>query len=122
MQETPIHSTTCQDRLGNFRRLPDSLLQCPTVSHSVENCLGISYMCPHGLRTIADCLGVSCRYLDGVRDCLTQSGSLLQVPGRSWHRRRLSGILLLVPRRYIVWHRVCVSWQSVILLQVPRRS
>ncbi|KAH3856928.1 hypothetical protein DPMN_099523 [Dreissena polymorpha] len=25
MQETPIHSTTCQYRLGNFRRLPDSL-------------------------------------------------------------------------------------------------
>ncbi|KAH3703685.1 hypothetical protein DPMN_078727 [Dreissena polymorpha] len=56
MLEATIHSTTCQNRLGNFRTLPDSLYQCPTVSHSVENSLGISCRCPDGLCTVADCL------------------------------------------------------------------
>ncbi|KAH3852158.1 hypothetical protein DPMN_094657 [Dreissena polymorpha] len=61
-------------------------------------------------------------------------GSLMQVPGRSWHRRRLSGILLLVPRRScILSGTVCESPAgtqtsfkrhrlSGSLLPVPRRS
>ncbi|KAH3737244.1 hypothetical protein DPMN_043826 [Dreissena polymorpha] len=134
MQETPIHSTTCKERLCNFRRLPDSLLHCPTVYHSVEDCLGISCRCPDDLHTVAYCLGVSCRCLDVVRECSTPSGSLMQVPGRSWPRQRLSGIFLLVHRRScILSGTVCespagaqTSFQhhrlSGSLLPVPRRS
>ncbi|KAH3704715.1 hypothetical protein DPMN_079777 [Dreissena polymorpha] len=121
------------------RRLSKSLLQVPRRSgENLSHRLGVSCRCPDGLGTVTDCMRfsclyptvlyivwhrmrVSCRRSDGlttVTDCqgvrLAPSWSLLQVPRRSLHHRRLSESFFAGDPEVweTVWHSLEFSCRS----------
>ncbi|KAH3840443.1 hypothetical protein DPMN_113892 [Dreissena polymorpha] len=110
----------CQDRKNTYRRFPNCLRCFQTVSQTGRAHARDSH-------TFCDVPRPSGQLQETPRQSVTVPDSLalhrslfanlLQVPGRSWHRRKLSGSLLQVPRRTLQ-HRILF----VCLLQLPRWS
>ncbi|KAH3835446.1 hypothetical protein DPMN_108793 [Dreissena polymorpha] len=113
----------CQDRKNTCRRFPDCLQWCQTVS---QTCW------PHARDSHTFCdvprpsgqLQETHRQSVTVPDSLSLSrrlfGNLLQVPRRSWHRRRLPGSVLQLPAGLRDCYAPSQTYGS--LLQVTRRS